>query len=293
MAETNKTEAVSVLGLGAMGAALARALLAAGHPTTVWNRTATRAAPLADQGAAVAGSPGEAMAASPLVVLCLLDHASVVEVLGAAGGFVAGRTVVDLTSGTPDEARDTARLVAAAGGEHVDGGIMAIPPMIGRPEAVVLYSGPRVAFDRHAATLGVLGTARYLDEDPGRAALVDLALLSGMYGLMGGFLHAAALARAGGVRATELMEHLGPWLAAMGGELPRFAERVDSGEHGGDDVGSNLAMQATGVGTLLRAGEEHGISDALLAPLHALMVRRVADGHGDEDLTGVVELLRE
>ncbi|NEC38336.1 NAD(P)-binding domain-containing protein, partial [Streptomyces rubrogriseus] len=62
---TDKTPAaripLTVLGTGAMGTALARAWLAAGHPVTVWNRTAARTGTLAAEGAAVAASAAEAV----------------------------------------------------------------------------------------------------------------------------------------------------------------------------------------------------------------------------------------
>ena len=77
---------VTVLGLGAMGTALSRAFLAAGHPTTVWNRTRGRADPLRAAGAAVAPDVSAAVAASPLVVVCLLDTPAVDAVLVDAGG---------------------------------------------------------------------------------------------------------------------------------------------------------------------------------------------------------------
>ncbi|MYW14703.1 NAD(P)-dependent oxidoreductase, partial [Streptomyces sp. SID2955] len=57
-------------------------------------------------------------------------------------------------------------------------------------------------------------------------------------------------------------------------------------------VVSNLAMQVAGVGTLLRTAEEQGVSAALLSPYVDLMRRRLADGHGEEDTTGLVGLLR-
>ncbi|MFD0493920.1 NAD(P)-binding domain-containing protein [Streptomyces rhizosphaericus] len=76
---------VTVLGLGDMGTALARALLRAGHRTTVWNRTAAKAEALAAEGALTAATVGEAVAASPLVVVCLLDYDSVRQVLAPSG----------------------------------------------------------------------------------------------------------------------------------------------------------------------------------------------------------------
>ena len=99
---------VTVLGLGAMGTALARAFLAAGHPTTVWNRTPGRSPELDTLGATRAATAAEAVAASPLVVVCLLVDATVRSTLD--GLDLTGRTVANLTNGTPAQARDTADL---------------------------------------------------------------------------------------------------------------------------------------------------------------------------------------
>lgn len=62
---TVEKQPLTLLGLGAMGTALARAWLAAGHPLTVWNRSPERARPLAAEGASVAGTVAEAVAAKP------------------------------------------------------------------------------------------------------------------------------------------------------------------------------------------------------------------------------------
>ena len=65
---------VSILGTGLMGTALAQALIRSGTKVTVWNRTADRALPLAAAGATVAESPQSAIAASPLIVISLLNY---------------------------------------------------------------------------------------------------------------------------------------------------------------------------------------------------------------------------
>lgn len=75
-----QSEPVSVLGLGLMGATLARTFVTAGHDVTVWNRSPGRAQPFTGT-AKVAGSAAEACAASPLVVVCLADQTACREVL--------------------------------------------------------------------------------------------------------------------------------------------------------------------------------------------------------------------
>jgi 3-hydroxyisobutyrate dehydrogenase-like beta-hydroxyacid dehydrogenase len=282
--------AVTVLGLGAMGTALADALLAAGHPTTVWNRTPAKTAALVEKGAVAAATPAEAIAASRLIVICLLDYDSVSEVLQAAPDAPAGRVLVNLTSGTPAQARELAQWAATTSVDYVDGGIMAVPPMIGTPAAFVLYSGSRSAFDTYRPVLDVFGASSYVGADAGAAALQDIALLSAMYGQMMGVLHAFALVRSAGVEATSFAPLLEQWLTSMGGFTAAAARQIDAGDYGGEVV-SSLGMQAAAFEHLLHAATEQGVSPELIAPLQPLMQRRVADGHGAENVAGLVELL--
>jgi 3-hydroxyisobutyrate dehydrogenase-like beta-hydroxyacid dehydrogenase len=281
---------VTVLGLGAMGAALAGALLAAGRPVTVWNRSPEKAAPLVDRGAQQAATVADAVQASRLVVVCLLDDRSVYTNLEPVGAALAGRVLVNLTNGTPRQAREMAAWASARDVEFVDGGIMAVPPMIGTPDAFVLYSGSPAAFEAHRDALDAFGDAVFVGADPGAAALQDIALLSGMYGMMSGFLHAFALVRSAGVEATEFAPMLQRWLASMGGLVEQTARQVDSGDHV-TGVVSNLAMQAAGFANIVAAAEDQGISPELLTPLRSLFDRRLAQGFGHEDVTGVIDLL--
>lgn len=212
---------ISIIGLGAMGQALAATLLQRGHDVTVWNRTPGKAKGLVARGAREATDVAHAVAASELTVMCVLDYAVVDSLVSAASTALSGRALVNLTNGTPAQARATAERVAALGGTYLDGGIMATPPMIGGEYALVLYSGSKTAFDTHAAALETFGAANFLGADAGLASLHDLALLSGMYGLFTGFFHATALVDSEGVKATAFLELLVPWVTAMLGELPR------------------------------------------------------------------------
>lgn len=120
------------------------------NPLTVWNRTPARGAALAAEGAKVADSTAEAVAANTLIVTCLLDDTSVDEVL--TGIDLADRDLVNLTTSTPAQARTRAQWARERGARYLDGGITAVPPpMIGAPEAggYVFYSGSRDLYERH------------------------------------------------------------------------------------------------------------------------------------------------
>ena len=97
---------VTVIGLGLMGSALARAFHKAGHELTVWNRSVGRTVPFRDS-AQIAGTVRDAVAASDSVVVSLLDYDTANSLLGTADveAVVAGRTVVQLTTGTPLNAK--------------------------------------------------------------------------------------------------------------------------------------------------------------------------------------------
>lgn len=76
--------------------------------------------------------------------------------------------------------------------------------------------------------------------------------------------------------------------------MARSAHGVAEQLHSGDyttGVVSTLAMQVAGGATLLRTAEEQGVGTELLTPYLALLRRRLADGHGDEGGTGVIDLL--
>ncbi|MDH6703828.1 3-hydroxyisobutyrate dehydrogenase-like beta-hydroxyacid dehydrogenase [Kitasatospora sp. MAA19] len=160
-----------------------------------------------------------------------------------------------------------------------------------RRRPYVFYSGSAALFEEHRAALGAPADARYVGADTGFAALHDVALLSAMYGMFAGVAHAFALIREEPVAPGELAPLLGSWITAMSGSIARTATQLESGDYTGGVV-SNLAMQVAGQDTLLRTAEEQGVSAELLAPYFRLMERRLEAGSGEEDLTGVVDLLR-
>ncbi|MGW6708710.1 NAD(P)-dependent oxidoreductase [Streptomyces sp. NPDC054956] len=294
MTDTSRKTPLTLLGLGSMGTALARTWLAAGHPLTVWNRTPVKAEALAAEGAVVAASPAEAVAANGLVVLCLLDHASVDSAL--EGVDLTGKDLVDLTTGTPADGRARAAWAEERGARFLDGGIMATPSMIGVPEAggYVFYSGSPTLFEAHRGTLEVPAGARFVGPDPGHAALHDIALLSAMTGLFAGISTAYALIEGEGISPKDLAPLLTEWLGAMGFFAGAAAERLVSGDFT-TGVESNLAMQVAASATYLRAAAEQGVSPELISPYLDLMRERLeADpaAHGGEDTTGVITLLK-
>ncbi|WP_411132857.1 NAD(P)-dependent oxidoreductase [Streptomyces sp. C10] len=283
---------VTVLGLGAMGSALAGALVRAGHPTTVWNRTPGKAEALVARGAVRADTAAEAVAASPLVIVCVVDYAAVREILEPAGPRLSGRVLVNLTSDTPERARSFAAWAAGHGIDYLDGAVMVPTPDVGQPGATLLYSGSRQAFETYEETLKVLGgQAAYLGDDHAMAAVYDLGLLGFFYSAMAGLVHAFALAGSEGIPATEFA----PFTDAIVGILPPLAagmaQDLDRGVFRGDQ--DNLVMEAEGIAHIIEASVDRGLNTEVLAAVKGLADRSIAAGHGKAGFIGIIEEMRK
>jgi 3-hydroxyisobutyrate dehydrogenase-like beta-hydroxyacid dehydrogenase len=292
MSTHDQPSAVTVLGLGPMGRALAGAFLAAGHTVTVWNRTPGRDTELLDRGARGAATPQEAVAASPLTVVCVVNYDAADAVLRRAEvtGALKGRTVVNLSADTPARARSAAGWAAEHGIRYLDGALMTPAPSIGTPDAVLLLSGPQDVHEEQRGVLAALGgTHTHLGEDPGRAAAYDLALLDVFWTAMSGYAHALAVARAEGISGRELA----PFASGIAAILPplfeEFAGDADDGTYSG-----RLNPITSGVSTMahiVEAAEAHGIDASVMRATEGLARRVIGLGHGDSGFIRVTELL--
>jgi 3-hydroxyisobutyrate dehydrogenase-like beta-hydroxyacid dehydrogenase len=282
---------VTVVGLGPMGTALARAMLRSGVPTTVWNRSASRARPLAGEGTVVADTLRSAVTASRLVLVCLRDHSAFREAIGEVDAdALHGRTVVHLSSATPAEARRTASWAEQRGITYLNGAIMVPTPMVGTSDALVLYSGPTAVFDASRAQLARLGTADHLGEDPGLASLFDVAMLEVFFAGMTSFLHAAAVAAANGVSARDFLPYAQRVVAILPDTLAGLARDVDAASYPGNE--DALAMEAAALEHIVEAGDDSGTDTGLAVVMRDLARRAVKAGHGADGFSRLVDHLR-
>ncbi|MDL5199296.1 NAD(P)-binding domain-containing protein [Streptomyces sp. ALI-76-A] len=283
---------VTVIGLGLMGQALAGAFLRAGHPTTVWNRTAAKAGHLVSRGGRLADSVGDAVAAGQLVVVCVSDYDVVRDLLRPLGTVLDGRVLVNLTSGTTAQARETAEWVARQGGTCLDGAIMATPDGIGTADTVIVHSGPRPVFDLYEPALTSLGAGTtYLGADHGLSSLYEAAVLGLMWGIGNGFLHGAAMLGAAGVDAAAFAPLARKGIETVTAWLPDYARQVDDGSYPVLDATIDTHLAA--MENVIHESEFLGVDAELPRFVKALADRAVADGHGGSGYAALIEQFRE
>lgn len=283
-------EPVTVIGLGPMGQAMVRRLLGAGHPVTVWNRTASRADGVVADGAVPAASVGEALRAAELVVLSLTDYAAMDAVLAGHEDALAGRVVVNLSSDTPERTREAAARLAELGATLVVGGVMVPAEVVGTPDAFVFYSGPREAFDAHRTALVPIGRPDYVGTDPALAQLYYQAQLDYFLTALAAFLHSAALLGTAGVSAREYLPHAIAMADSISYYLPEAATGIDRGSHPGESATTTM-MGATAE-HIVGASRAAGVDAALPEAVASLYRRAIAAGRGGEGWTALVDVIR-
>lgn len=115
---------IGFVGLGIMGHAMAANLIAAGHETVVWNRTASKSDDLVADGGTAAGSPAEVATRCEIVMVCVSDTDDVAEVVFGVGGVAEGLQpdglIVDHSTISPEATRRFAMKIRAQGGNWLD-----------------------------------------------------------------------------------------------------------------------------------------------------------------------------
>ena len=288
---SSSDRAVSVIGLGAMGSALARAFLTAGHRVTVLNRTAETTELLRAAGARAARTLVEAIGASDVIVICVLDYPTAAALLGPhdVGGALAGKTIVQLTTGTPADAREGERLAREIGVAYLDGAIMGYPRDVDRRECLILHSGAETTFNAVADLLGALGNNIYVGESIGAAATLDLALLSTYSAAMTGYLHGAALCAAEGVSLESYVGGLDGILPIVGVSAKDYATRITERRYAGDQA--TIDIHAAALRHIVRASRDAGIAP-LAEATSAWFEKARAAGHGSAEMAALFELFK-
>jgi 3-hydroxyisobutyrate dehydrogenase-like beta-hydroxyacid dehydrogenase len=209
---------IGFIGLGHMGAPIARNLMATGRALVVWNRTREKARALLDAGAREAASPADACASGGVVFTMLSDDDALEEVVGSEGfleRLAPDGLHVSMSTVSPDTSRRLAERHAKAGSAYV------AAPVFGRPEAAaakklwVVFSGAAAARDRAAPYLRQIGQGIYeLGDDPGAANVAKLAGNFLIAAAMESMAEAFALGEKNGVEARELARIFGETLFA-------------------------------------------------------------------------------
>ena len=279
---------ISILGLGSMGSALARAIQRAGHTLTVWNRSPDKMRPFVDGGAGGAGSVAAAIGASPATLICVDGYAVTRAMLDTeeATPLLAGRTFIQLSTGTPLEAHEDAEWFGEFGAAYIDGAILGGPRNIGTESGQILFSGPEPAWREVEGLLDCLGgLVRYLGENIRAASALDLGWLCQRYGLFLGVVHGAYLCESEDV-SVELYATMFP----EGDRARSLAEIIGSGDF--TETGATLAVWEGALRRIQQQAADAGLNAEIPDFAASFFQRAIAASHGEEDVAALIKVLR-
>ena len=281
---------VTLFGTGLMGSAFVRTLLAGGIDVTVWNRSVDKVAPLVELGATAAHTVDEAIAASDVLFMLVLDQSIVQDLL--VGRDLSGKTVVNFTTGTSAEAVAKQALVVGQGGRYVDSVIAAYPDDIGKRSTMLFYAGDEIAYRDLEEPLTLLsGRIPFVGEAPHNANVLDAAWIGGFHCVaIGGFHEAVSFAMAEGVSIDTMADSLDYFVEFLRGILEESVEAIRSGDYSTDQA--TLDVYLAGIRScrqsMIDAGQRAGL---ISANLHSLEIASAA-GHGDASLYAQVKTMK-
>lgn len=171
---------VGFIGVGHMGSAMTRRLLAAGYPVTVYDRTETNAQAVARDGAMIAGSPKELAQRSRVVMLCVTDDRAQSEVtLGAEGaleGAAPGTIVIDLSTVSPEASQRLHTAAKNRGLSMIDAAVSGSVPQVEEGSLVIFVGGEAETFQSCKRILETLGRATFYMGESGMGTTMKLAV---------------------------------------------------------------------------------------------------------------------
>jgi 3-hydroxyisobutyrate dehydrogenase-like beta-hydroxyacid dehydrogenase len=287
-------EKIGFIGLGNMGAPIAANLIASGCDVSVYNRTASKAAPLAAKGASRADRPRDALARGGVVFTMLADDRAVEEVVTGEGFLEAlgpGGMHVSMSTISPALSRRLAGRHAQAGSAYV------AAPVFGRPEAAaarklwICLAGPSAARERVRPLLNPLGQGVFdFGEEPAAANVVKLSGNFLIAAAMEAMAEAFALAEKNGIAPDRIADLFGQTLFAC--PIYKNYGAAIAGRHF-TPPGFRLSLGLKDVELALAASDEAKVPMPVASLLRDRLLGALARGRQDLDWSALALGARE
>lgn len=276
---------VAVIGLGAMGSRMARRLLEAGHEVTVWNRTSSRADPLAARGAIVAASPAKAASQVDVIITMVANPSALQAVTegpeGVAAGMTGSATLIEMSTVGPAAVSGLASVLP-------DGvGLLDAPVLGSLAEAesgalTIFVGGSAALAEQWTALLAVLGTPLYVGPR-GAGAAAKLVANSTLFGILGILGEALALARGLGLSDEAAFSVLA--VTPLAAQAQRRMSAIASGQY---PPRFPLALAHKDANLIVEAAAAAGIDIPLARAAHTWLADAAAAGRADQDYTAIL-----
>ena len=289
--DADEPPCVGVIGLGIMGAPMARNLLRAGHPVVVWNRTAARVEPLVADGAVAAATAREVAERADVTISMLSDSPDVDAVYraddGVLAGAASGRVLVDMSTIEPRVARELSAAAAQRGAAMLDAPVSGGDVGAREGTLSIMVGGDAAALARVRPVLEVLGTTITHCGPSGAGQVVKACNQVVVALTLEALGEALVLGSKAGVDPAVIVEALGGGLAAsrvLEVRGPKLLARDFA-------PGFKLDLHAKDLAIVLATARELGVALPGTAVVDQLFHAEQSRGHGEADNSTVVRAL--
>ncbi len=267
---------------------MAERLHDSGHAVTVYNRTASKTAPLRARGIAVAATTDDAVAATDCALLFLTDAAAIHAVLFPPTRPVdlRGRTIIQMGTISPDESRAFQRSVSDGGGDYFEAPVLGSLAEAKAGTLLVLGGGTADQFHRWEPVFSSLTPVPSLIGPVGQAAALKLALNHLIAAELSAFALSLGLIQRAGISVDQFMAILKSsalFAPAFEKKLPRLlARQYDKPNFPTSHLLKDVNLFASEAG-------HQGLNVASLTGVRALLEQAIQEGHRDEDYSALFE----
>jgi 3-hydroxyisobutyrate dehydrogenase-like beta-hydroxyacid dehydrogenase len=280
---------VTVIGLGNMGSALARALLANGCAVSVWNRSPEKAISLVEKGAVLAPSVDAAIKASPTILICVTNYAAANHLLDEVATDLPGKLLVQFTTGSPQDARATETWAHAHEAEYIDCAITGSPSSIGTSSAHILVAGREAVFQKAEPILRILAdNLDYKGELIGLASAWEMVYIMHYYGMFLSLFHSVQICQSEGIPLEEYIRLLGE----QGKNYEKWlCENIQSGNY--HETAAPLELWAGGIKQIARHAQDSNIHAEFPMLAARLFQKAMESGYGREEVSALFKVLQK
>lgn len=275
-----------------MGSAIANAFIDRGHDVCVWNRSADKMQAFQASATQCAANAAEAVSAASLCVICIDDYAATRELIEQQSlhEVIGGKTLLQVSTGTPREARELESWALAQNARYLDGAILAYPREIGH-DALIALAGAESTFAAQQDLLGALSSdLRYLGEAVGAAAALDVALLSYYVCTHLGLIHGALVCESEGLSPAVLADTIVDSVPSDVEEIRHLGQALETGNF--ENPGASIGVYSGVLDRILQQAHDASINAEIAAFANKLYKRGMAAGFADQEVVALIKLLR-
>jgi 3-hydroxyisobutyrate dehydrogenase len=278
-------ERVAVIGLGAMGAPIARRLLGTGCRIAVWNRSPQRTVPLREAGAAVGASPADAVRGADAVIVMVTGPQALLTVSEGERGIAAGigpaAVVVQMSTVSPSSVTRLAKALPTGTG-LLDAPVLGSVAEAASGGLRILVGGPHALLERCSPLLEQLGSPLHVGE-LGAGTAAKLVANNALFGVLGVLGESLALGGALGLSWESLHEVLG--VTPLAGQAARRRGAIEA-----DDYPARfaLALARKDAGLVAEAAGDNGLSLGLTSAARDWLADAERAGRAGQDYSAVL-----